>query len=56
MKEKRTSGPAVEADVPYDAAKAGDVTAFWDTALSHRGVEELRAKRGRPPKAATDRE
>jgi uncharacterized protein (DUF4415 family) len=31
------------------------VTAFWETALSHRGVEELRAKRARPPKAETDR-
>ena len=31
------------------------MTAFWETALSHRGVEELRAKRGRPPKAEADR-
>jgi hypothetical protein len=42
--------------VPYDAANAGDVIAFWETALSHRGVEELRSKRGRPPKAETERE
>jgi uncharacterized protein (DUF4415 family) len=28
---------------------------FGETATKHRGVEELRAKRGRPPKAETDR-
>ena len=44
-----------KADVPCDTANAGDVTAFWETALSHRGVEELRANRGRPPNAETDR-
>ena len=56
MKAKRISEPTVKADVPYDAANAGDVIAFWKTALSHRGVEELRAKHGRPPKAETVRE
>ncbi len=55
MKEKRISKPTPEADVPYDVANAGDVAAFCDTATKHRGVEELRAKRGRPPKAETDR-
>jgi hypothetical protein len=56
MKEKRISEPTVKRDVPYDAANAGDVIAFWDMALRHRGVEELRAKRGQPPKAETERE
>jgi hypothetical protein len=42
--------------VPYASANAGDVTVFWETAKKHRGVEELRAKRRRPPKAETDRE
>ena len=55
MKEKRISEPAVKADAPYDAAIEGDVIAFWETALSHRGVEELRAKRGRASTAETDR-
>lgn len=55
MKEKRISKPTPQTDVPYDVANAGDVTAFWDTATKHRGVEELRAKRGRPLKAETDR-
>ena len=55
MKEKRISKPTPKADVPYDVDNAGDVAAFWETATKHRGVEELRAKRGRPPKAETDR-
>jgi hypothetical protein len=50
VNEKRTSEPPVKGDLPYDAANAGDVIAFWETALSHRGVEELRAKHGRPPR------
>jgi uncharacterized protein (DUF4415 family) len=56
MKEKRISKPIPKADVPYDVANAGDASAFWETATKHRGVEELRAKRGRPPKAETDRQ
>ena len=52
--KKRISEPTLKADVPYDVANAGDVTAFWETALNHRGVEELRAKRGRSPNAETD--
>lgn len=55
MKEARVSEPAVEARVRYDAANAGDVIAFWEMALSHRGAEELRAKRGPAPKVEMDR-
>jgi uncharacterized protein (DUF4415 family) len=55
MKEKRISKPTPKADVPYDVANAADVTAFWETATKHRGVEELRAKCGRPTKAEIDR-
>ncbi len=51
MKEKRSSKPAPKADAPYDVGNAGDVTAFWETATKRRGVEELRAKRGRKLKA-----
>ena len=54
MKEKRISKPTRKGDVPYDVANAGDVTACWETATKHRGVEEPRAKRGRPPKAERD--
>jgi hypothetical protein len=55
MKEKRIFKPTPKADAPHDAANAGDVSAFWETATKHRGVEELSAKRGLPPKAETDR-
>lgn len=56
MKEKRFSKPTPKADVPYDVANTSDVTAFWETATKHRGVEELRTKWGRSLKAETDRE
>jgi hypothetical protein len=57
MKEKRTSKPIPKADVPYDVANnADEVSAFWETATKHRGVEELSAKRRRPTKAETDRQ
>lgn len=56
MKEKRISKRTPKADVPYDPATAGDLTAFWETTTKHRGVQELRAKRGQPPKAETERE
>jgi uncharacterized protein (DUF4415 family) len=55
MKEKRISKLIPNADVPYDVANAADVATFWETATKHRGVEELRVKRGRPPKAEIDR-
>jgi hypothetical protein len=55
MKEKRISKPIPKADVPYDVANAADVTAFWETATKHRGVEELSAKCGRSHIAETDR-
>lgn len=47
--------PTPKTDVAYDVAKAGEVTVVWDTATKHCGVEELRGKRGRPPKAEMDR-
>jgi hypothetical protein len=50
MKEKRISKPIPKADVPYDVANAGEVTAFWETALSHRGVKGIRAKCGDHPR------
>ena len=42
-------------DVPYDAQNKIAVTAFWADATPHKGLDELRAKRGRPPKAELDR-
>lgn len=55
MNEKRTTGRIREADVPYDPKDKAATREFWEKATPHKGVPELRAKRGRPPKAAEDR-
>lgn len=54
MKQKLTSGPARGAEVPYDPTNAAAVAAFWDHAIPHLGMDELRAKRGRPTKVDND--
>ena len=55
MKDKPMSGPSPKADVPYNAKSKAVVAEFWDSAISHCGTQELRAKRGRPAKAEIDR-
>ena len=55
MKNKLTSAPSHKTDVPYDANNTTIVAAFWADATTHVGLEELRAKRGRPAKAELDR-
>lgn len=55
MSKKRTSARTPQSDVPYDTKDRDAVLSFWDSAVAHRGVEELRAKRGRPRKAAHER-
>lgn len=55
MNKKRTSEPARKADVPYDTQNKAAVQSFWDGAVAHQGVAELRAKRGRPTKAEHER-
>lgn len=55
MNKKRTSKNTRRADVPYDAKDKAAVKSFWDGATAHRGVAELRAKRGRPVMAAHER-
>ena len=55
MKSKLTSAPSQKTDVPYDATDKTTVAAFWADATAHRGLEELRSKRGRPAKAEIDR-
>lgn len=55
MSKKPTSAPTRDADAPYDSKDKKAVLAYWDGATPHRGVAELRAKRGRPAKAAEDR-
>ena len=55
MKDKLISGPSLQADVPYNAKSKAAVAEFWESAIPHRGIQELRAKRGRPAKAEIDR-
>jgi uncharacterized protein (DUF4415 family) len=55
MSKKRTSGNTRKSDAPYKATDRAEVLSFWKEATAHRGVAELRAKRGRPTKAPEDR-
>jgi hypothetical protein len=43
------------ADVPYNPQCKPATRRFWAGAITHRGLAELRAKRGRPAKAVADR-
>ncbi len=55
MNKKRTTARTPQADVPYDPKDKAAVLSFWDGATAHHGVAELRARRGRPAKAADER-
>ncbi len=55
MNKKRISVHTPQADVPYDVKDKAAVLSFWDGAIAHRGLAELRAKRGRPAKAEHER-
>lgn len=55
MNAKRTSKPSRRADVPYGVRDKAAVKSFWSGAVKHTGLTELRAKRGRPPKAEHER-
>jgi uncharacterized protein (DUF4415 family) len=55
MNKKSTSARTRKADVPYDPKDKAAVLSFWDGAVTHRGINELRAKRGRPTKAEHER-
>jgi len=47
MTKKRISVPPHEAaDVPSDSKKKAAVLAFWEVAIPHRGVAELRKRAG----------
>jgi uncharacterized protein (DUF4415 family) len=48
MKKKPTSKRTRKSDVPYDPASKSATSKFWAGATKHKGVTELRAKRGRP--------
>jgi uncharacterized protein (DUF4415 family) len=55
MNKKRTSVNTRKSDVPYDPKDRAAVLSFWKGATAHRGVAEMRAKRGRPRKAPSER-
>ena len=55
MSKKRTSGNTRKSEVPYNPDDRAEVLSFWKEATAHRGVAELRAKRGRPTKAPNER-
>jgi uncharacterized protein (DUF4415 family) len=55
MKQKRTSANTPKPDVPYDPKNRKATLAFWKDGIAHKGVAELRAKRGRPPKPEGER-
>ena len=55
MNEKRITARTRKADVPYNPKSRAATLKYWEDATPHKGVAELRAKRGRPVKAAEDR-
>ncbi len=55
MNEKRITARTHKADVPYSPKNKAATLKYWEGAAAHKGVAELRAKRGRPVKAAEDR-
>ena len=55
MNVKRTTASTHRTDVPYDPKDKDATLKFWEGAIKHTGVAELRAKRGRPAKAPEDR-
>ena len=55
MRKKPTTTSTRKSDVPYDPKDQKATLAFWRGGVAHKGVAELRAKRGRPPKPAGER-
>jgi uncharacterized protein (DUF4415 family) len=55
MKKKRTTTSIGKSDVPYDPKDRKATLTFWKGGIAHKGVSELRAKRGRPPKPPEER-
>jgi uncharacterized protein (DUF4415 family) len=55
MKKKRTTENTRKSDVPYDPKDRKATLTFWKGGIAHKGVAELRAKRGRPPKPEGER-
>jgi uncharacterized protein (DUF4415 family) len=48
MSKQRISENSRRRDVPYNPKNRAATLRYWKSAIPHRGVAELRAKRGRP--------
>lgn len=55
MNVKRTTARTRKRDVPYNPKNRTETLTYWDDATPHRGIDELRKKRGRPRKAEDER-
>lgn len=55
MNAKRTTNSTPESDVAYDPKNKAATLKYWNDATAHRGVAELRAKRGRPANPPEER-
>jgi len=55
MSKKRTTANTPKSDVPYDSKDRKATLNFWKEGIAHKGVAQLRAKRGRPPMPAGER-
>ena len=55
MNAKRTSARTRPTDMPYNPKSRKATPDYWKDATAHKGVAELRAKRGRPVKPLEER-
>lgn len=55
MNVKRTTARTRKSDVPYNSKNKTATLKYRKNATAHRGVAELRAKRGRPAKPPEER-
>jgi hypothetical protein len=55
MNVKPTTKRIPKSDVPYDPKSKAATMKYWKGATAHRGVAELRTKRGRPSKPPEER-
>ena len=55
MKRKPATTSTRKSDVPYDPKDRKATLAYWDGAIAHKGVADLRGKRGRPRKPPEER-
>ncbi len=54
MNKKPIAERTPSGDVPYKAGDEAATLTFWDGAIAHHGLAELKSKRGRPKKDASE--